>query len=81
MDKDLRRRSAEELLALNLPGYAIGGLSVGESREQMLDIAEYTAALLPPDKPRYLMGVGMPLDIVRAAAVKEGKKVSIELIG
>lgn len=69
LDKSLRRRSAEELIALDLPGYAIGGLSVGESQEQMLEIAEYTAALLPPHKPRYLMGVGMPLDIVRAAAV------------
>ena len=68
LDLDLRRRGAEDLLALDLPGYAIGGLSVGESQEQMLEVAAHTAALLPTDKPRYLMGVGMPLDIVRAVA-------------
>lgn len=69
LDLDLRSRSAEDLLDLDLPGYAIGGLSVGESQEQMLETAAHTAALLPENKPRYLMGVGMPLDIVRAAAV------------
>ena len=68
LDPELRKQSAEQIVALNLPGYAIGGLSVGETQEQMLEIAASPAALLPADKPRYLMGVGMPLDIVRAAA-------------
>lgn len=58
--EDLRRRSAEEMLALDLSGYAIGGLSVGEERGRMLDITEYTASLLPPDRVRYFMGIGDP---------------------
>ena len=69
LDPELRRISAEQLIELDLPGYAIGGLSVGETQDKMLETAAYTAALLPADKPRYLMGVGMPLDIVRAVAV------------
>lgn len=60
---DLRRQSAETLLQLELPGYAIGGLSVGEPKPLMYDILEYTAPLLPRDKPRYLMGVGAPDDL------------------
>jgi len=64
LDEDLRARSAGELVALDLPGYAIGGLSVGESREEMDRVARFTAALLPREKPRYLMGVGTVRDLV-----------------
>lgn len=64
--EDLRRRSAESIIALDLPGNAIGGVSVGESPEKIEKVVEYTAALLPPEKPRYLMGVGRPQDILRA---------------
>ncbi len=63
---DLRAKSADELLAFDFPGYAIGGLSVGETAEQMNAILETTCAQLPADRPRYLMGVGKPEDIVRA---------------
>ncbi len=62
--EDLRRRSAEELRALDFDGYAIGGLSVGESKAQLHDLLRLTAPLLPEGKARYLMGVGTPLDIV-----------------
>jgi len=58
MFQDLRKRSVEEICALDLPGYAIGGLSVGESKELMFDLLDYTTPLLPQHKPRYLMGVG-----------------------
>ncbi|HOX27960.1 MAG TPA: tRNA guanosine(34) transglycosylase Tgt [bacterium] len=63
---ELRRRSAEEITALGCDATAIGGLSVGEERNAMLDTVEFTAPLLPADKPRYLMGVGMPMDILDA---------------
>jgi queuine tRNA-ribosyltransferase len=66
LDKKLRERSAEALVGLNFPGYAIGGLSVGETREQMLATARATAALLPREKPRYLMGVGTIRDLLAA---------------
>lgn len=62
--EDLRRRSAEELRALDFDGYAIGGLSVGESKAELHDLLRLTAPLLPEGKARYLMGVGTPLDIV-----------------
>ncbi len=65
---DMRERSAEHLMSLGFPGYAIGGLSVGESKEQMYDTAAFTAGLLPPDAPRYLMGVGSPEDLVECVA-------------
>jgi queuine tRNA-ribosyltransferase len=65
---DLRRRSSAELVSLHFPGYAIGGLSVGEPKEETLRIVEQATALLPEDKPRYLMGVGFPEDIVEAVA-------------
>ncbi|HEX9896917.1 MAG TPA: tRNA guanosine(34) transglycosylase Tgt [Dehalococcoidales bacterium] len=61
---ELRKRSVEALTKLNFDGYAIGGLSVGEQKRVTFDITEETASLLPPDKPRYLMGVGAPEDIV-----------------
>jgi queuine tRNA-ribosyltransferase len=61
---DLRQQSAEFLSGLDFPGYAIGGLSVGETKEQMYAILEGTVPLLPADKPRYLMGVGAPEDLL-----------------
>ena len=61
---ELRRRSVQHLISLGFPGYAIGGLSLGESKEVTLAITEEVAAMLPEDKPRYLMGVGSPEDIV-----------------
>src|SRR5215467_2028380 len=63
MFADLRRRCAEELLELEADGYAVGGLSVGEPRALSLEMTEVTAALLPRDRPRYAMGVGMPDDL------------------
>jgi queuine tRNA-ribosyltransferase len=66
LDLELRARSARELVELDLPGYAIGGLSVGETRDEMYATARETAALLPQDKPRYLMGVGTVRDLVVA---------------
>jgi len=66
LDAELRKRSARAIVALDFDGYAIGGLSVGEPREQMYDTARLSAALLPADKPRYLMGVGTVADIVMA---------------
>ncbi|MBA7686379.1 Queuine tRNA-ribosyltransferase [subsurface metagenome] len=64
----LRQQSAEELTSLDFSGYAIGGLSLGEPKQVTLDIVEETAALLPESKPRYLMGVGSPEDIVEGVA-------------
>ena len=61
---DLRGKSAEFLTALDFPGYSIGGLSVGESKEDMLAVIEVVAAILPEAKPRYLMGVGTPYDLI-----------------
>lgn len=62
--KDLRTRSVEELCGLDFDGFAIGGLSVGEAKHEMYELLYHTAPLLPAHKPRYLMGVGTPLDIV-----------------
>jgi queuine tRNA-ribosyltransferase len=64
MFKDLRKISAEQIVEIGFPGYAIGGLSVGEEKSLMHDIAAYNAELLPQDKPRYLMGVGTPEDLL-----------------
>lgn len=61
---ELRRESAQFVSSLDLPGVAIGGLSVGETKEQMHDILEVVDPLLPQDKPRYLMGVGSPEDLI-----------------
>ena len=66
LDEALRERSARELVALDFPGYAIGGLSVGETREELYATARSTAALLPQAKPRYLMGVGTVADLIAA---------------
>jgi queuine tRNA-ribosyltransferase len=63
---DLRIQSAEFLTSLNFPGYAIGGLSVGESKEDMLAVIEVVTAIMPEDKPRYLMGVGTPYDLIES---------------
>lgn len=63
--KDLRQRSAEELLKIPFSGYAIGGLSVGEPPELLWEYSTYTAQFLPEEKPRYLMGVGTPEDLLR----------------
>jgi queuine tRNA-ribosyltransferase len=63
---DLRRECAEALVAMDLPGYAIGGLAVGEPRDEMMGTLAETAPHLPADKPRYLMGVGLPHDLVEA---------------
>ena len=65
--KDLRKQSAEDLIKLDFPGYAIGGISVGEPKEEFLDILRYTTPLMPQDKPRYLMGVGTPDYLIEAA--------------
>ncbi len=65
---DLRRRSAEGLIAADFPGYAIGGLAIGESKNQTVEITAETTAVLPAEKPRYLMGVGSPEDIVRGVS-------------
>ena len=68
MFEDLRRRSVAEIVALDFPGYAIGGLSVGESKPEMYGMTKLTAALLPVESPRYLMGVGSPEDLVEGVA-------------
>jgi queuine tRNA-ribosyltransferase len=60
MYKDLREQSVKELLELDFPGYSVGGLSVGEPKDLMNEVLDYTVPLLPEDKPRYLMGVGSP---------------------
>lgn len=68
MYSDLRARSARGLIELGFDGYAIGGLSVGETEAERLDVLDATCPLLPGDRPRYLMGVGRPEDIVQAVA-------------
>jgi queuine tRNA-ribosyltransferase len=70
MYEDLRERSLAELAAIGFDGYAIGGLSVGEPKDEMLRVLAHTAPRLPADKPRYLMGVGTPEDLV--AGVRAG---------
>jgi queuine tRNA-ribosyltransferase len=68
LDPDLRQESAEGLRAIGFPGYAVGGLSVGEGAESMDRTLRATVPLLPADRPRYLMGVGQPRDIIEAVA-------------
>jgi len=65
--KDLRDKSLEDLVAMDFPGYAIGGISVGEPKEEFLDILRYTTPKMPKNKPRYLMGVGTPDYLIEAA--------------
>ena len=66
--KDLRSQSAEQIVSLDFPGHAIGGLSVGETKREMEEILAHTIQYLPDDKPRYLMGVGYPEDILMAVS-------------
>ena len=65
--EDLRKQSAKDLIELDLPGYAIGGISVGEPKEKFIEMLRYTAPLMPENKPRYLMGVGTPDYLIEAA--------------
>jgi queuine tRNA-ribosyltransferase len=65
---DLRTKSVEQLLAIGFDGYAVGGLAVGEGQETMFSVLDHTAPALPNDRPRYLMGVGTPADLVGAVA-------------
>ncbi|TMW73975.1 tRNA guanosine(34) transglycosylase Tgt [Alteribacter natronophilus] len=65
--EDLRRQSAEDLVSMDFPGYAIGGLSVGEPKDVMNRALEFTTPLLPENKPRYLMGVGSPDSLIDGA--------------
>ena len=64
MERDLRQASVDVTVSIGFPGYAIGGLSVGEEKDLMYETLAYIAPLLPEDKPRYLMGVGTPEDLV-----------------
>ena len=66
LDESLRRRSAEGLIEIGFDGYAVGGLAVGEGQDAMLACLDFAADMLPADKPRYLMGVGKPDDMVEA---------------
>ncbi len=66
MYEDLRRKSAEVVTSFDLPGYAIGGVAVGEARSEIERIVKFTAPLMPAHKPRYLMGVGTPWDVLYA---------------
>lgn len=68
MHNDLRQQSMDALVALDFDGYAIGGLSVGEPKDDMIKVLDYVGQRMPADKPRYLMGVGTPTDIVDAVA-------------
>ena len=67
-DPELRTRSANEITSIDFPGYAIGGLSLGEPKATMWNIVDHTIALMPLEKPRYLMGVGAPDDLVEGVA-------------
>jgi queuine tRNA-ribosyltransferase len=69
MHEDLRSRSAAEIVDVGFPGYAVGGLSVGEPKELMYAMAAHTLPLLPEDAPRYVMGVGTPADLVELTAM------------
>ena len=68
VNQDLRQKSIEELVDIDFDGYALGGLGIGEPKSQFFDIVEHSTALLPEDKPRYLMGIGYIEDIVQAVA-------------
>jgi queuine tRNA-ribosyltransferase len=69
VERDLRQACAERLVAMDFPGYAIGGVSVGEGHDRLREVLGWTAPLLPADRPRYLMGVGEPRDVVAAIEV------------
>jgi queuine tRNA-ribosyltransferase len=68
LSQALRRESAERLTEIGFDGYAVGGLAVGEGHEGMCEVLDYAPGMLPPERPRYLMGVGKPIDIVEAVA-------------
>ncbi len=68
MFKDLREKSVKEITSMNFDGFAIGGLSVGETKNEFADILQFTTPLMPNNKPRYLMGVGTPEDILEAVS-------------
>ncbi len=68
ISKEMRRESAEFITGFDFPGYAVGGLAVGETKDQMYEMVSFTEELLPPDRPRYLMGVGSPEDLVEGVA-------------
>ncbi|MDP8011878.1 MAG: tRNA guanosine(34) transglycosylase Tgt [Thermoplasmata archaeon] len=63
--KDLREKSASQITSLDFPGFAVGGLSIGEPKETMFDVLDFTLDLLPDNKPRYFMGLGSPLDVLK----------------
>lgn len=65
--ESLRKQSARDIISLDFPGYAIGGLSVGESKKVMNEVLEYTTPIMPSDKPRYLMGIGSPGSLIDGA--------------
>ncbi len=69
MHKDLRLQSADSLIDMDFNGYAIGGLSVGEPKEEMMQVLNYLPDYMPTEKPRYLMGVGTPIDLVEGVAL------------
>jgi len=69
MFMDLREQSAKELIDLDLPGYALGGLSVGEPIETRLSVANEALPMLPAEKPRYIMGVGTPAELVELVSM------------
>jgi queuine tRNA-ribosyltransferase len=69
MFKHLRQQSAEALIALDFPGYALGGLSVGEPKDLMMEMADHSLPLLPDEKPKYVMGVGTPEDLVELVSM------------
>jgi len=64
---DLRKHCIDELVKIGFPGYSIGGLAIGESKEEMYQVLEYLKTVMPVDKPRYLMGVGSPDDLIIGA--------------
>ena len=66
LDQDLRQISAQKLIDIGFDGYAVGGLAVGEGQEAMFGVLDYAPDMLPVDRPRYLMGVGKPDDLVGA---------------
>src|SRR3546814_16513729 len=71
MFEDLRRISSDKLIDIGFDGYAVGGLAVGEGQEKMLATLDFAVPMLPADRPRYLMGVGKPDDIVEAVRSEE----------
>jgi queuine tRNA-ribosyltransferase len=67
--RDLREKSAKDLVEIDFDGYGIGGLSIGEPKEKMLEVLEYTLPVLPKERPRYLMGVGSPGELLESISL------------